>query len=97
MRFDENFEFQRMSDRFFNWDEVFENNGFGNKNQTVDPYCYDYAMTIRPDGKPVVKEYGNVMPRNLLSTSSSDVKEPYVDEVLDKENNTQTGSKNARC
>ena len=89
MWFDETFdrEFRRMSDRFFNWDDVFENNWFGNRNQTVGPYYYGYTMTVGPDGKPIVKEYGNVRPSSL-PTSSSNVKEPYVDEVLDKENNT---------
>ena len=33
-------EFRRMSYRFFNWDDVFENNWFRNRNQTVGPYYY---------------------------------------------------------
>ena len=91
MWFDENFEreFQRMSDRFFNWDDVFENNWFGNRPiQTVGgPHYYGYTMTIGPDGKPVVKEYGNYKPVGRSSAISSGASEPYVDEVLDKENN----------
>ena len=65
MWFDENFEqeFQRMPDRFFNWDDIFENNWFGNRPiQTTGPHYYGYAMTIGPDGNPVVKEYGNYKP-----------------------------------
>lgn len=89
MWFDEPFEreFRRMSDRFFDWDDVFETNWPVNRGQTVGPYYYGYTMTVGPDGKPVVKEYGNVRPRNTPAVSSSDVKEPYVDEVLDKDNN----------
>ena len=37
-------------------------------------------MTIGPDGKPVVREYGNVKPA-LLPTS--DVREPFVDVLVD--------------
>ena len=90
MWFDEPFEreFRRMSDRFFNWDDLFETNWPENRGQTVGPYYYGYTMTVGPDGKPVVKEYGNVRPRNIPAVSSSGVKEPYVDEVLDKENST---------
>jgi HSP20 family protein len=38
-------------------------------------------MTVGPDGKPVVKEYGNVKP-NLLPTS--DTREPIVDTIVDE-------------
>ena len=48
--------------------------------QTYGPYYYGYTMTIGPDGKPVVKEYGNVKPA-LLPTS--DVREPFVDVLVD--------------
>ncbi len=41
-------------------------------------------MTIGPDGKPVVKEYGNVKP-GLLSTS--DTREPLVDIIVDEKEN----------
>jgi HSP20 family protein len=90
MWFDENFEreFQRMSNRFFNWDDIFETNWSGNRGQTIGPYYYGYTMTVGPDGKPIVKEYGNVRPRSLPTATSSDVKEPYVDEVLDNESKT---------
>ncbi len=38
-------------------------------------------MTVGPDGKPVVKEYGNVKPQLV---SPSDVREPMVDSILDE-------------
>ena len=41
-------------------------------------------MTVGPDGKPVVKEYGNVKP-GLLPTS--DTREPIVDTIVDEKEN----------
>ena len=89
MWFDEPFEeFRRMSDRFFNTDDIFGNNWSGDRQQTVGPYYYGYTMTVGPDGKPVVKEYGNVRPTSSVNSNAltSGTKEPYVDEVLDEEN-----------
>ena len=89
MWFDEPFEeFRRMSDRFFNTDDIFGNNWSGDRQQTVGPYYYGYTMTVGPDGKPVVKEYGNVRPTSSVYSNAltSGTKEPYVDEVLDEEN-----------
>jgi HSP20 family protein len=48
--------------------------------QTFGPYYYGYSMTVGPDGKPVVKEYGNVRP-GLLPTS--EIREPFVDVIVD--------------
>ncbi|MFQ5496480.1 MAG: archaeal heat shock protein Hsp20, partial [Nitrosopumilus sp.] len=45
------------------------------------PFYYGYTMTVGPDGKPVVKEYGNVKP-GLLPTS--DTREPLVDTIVDE-------------
>ena len=77
--------FRRLSDRFFHWDDVFENQN-GDQIQTYGPYYYGYQMTVGPDGKPQVREWGNVRPNNVLSDSG--VREPYVDEVLDEKNRT---------
>jgi len=38
-------------------------------------------MTVGPNGKPVVKEYGNVKPELLPST---DIREPIVDVIVDE-------------
>ena len=51
-----------MSDRFFNWDNSFENQYPANRSYIGSPWYYGYTMTIGPDGKPIVKEYGNVKP-----------------------------------
>ena len=48
--------------------------------QTFGPYYYGYSMTVGPDGKPVVKEYGNIRP-GLLPTAET--REPLVDVIVD--------------
>ena len=81
MFFDDEFDklFNRLSRSFVNLDEVFEE---AKKSGTsCGPFCYGYTMTIGPDGKPVVKEYGNVKP-GLLPTS--DTREPLVDTIVDE-------------
>ena len=82
MFFDSEFDriFKKMSNAFFNIDDMFEefktSSGSGS-----GPYYYGYTMTVGPDGKPVVKEYGNVKP-GLLPTS--DTREPIVDTIVDE-------------
>ncbi|MBI1828842.1 MAG: Hsp20/alpha crystallin family protein [Thaumarchaeota archaeon] len=72
--------FRRMSRPFMNMDDIFEEFKDSDNLQTYGPYYYGYTMTIGPDGKPVIKEYGNVKPA-LLPTS--DVREPFVDVLVD--------------
>ena len=80
MFFDDEFDrlFKRMSSSFFNIDDLLEeakNAGTGS-----GPFYYGYTMTVGPDGKPVVKEYGNVKP-GLLPTAER--REPLVDVIVD--------------
>ena len=81
MFFDSEFDriFKRMSNSFFNIDDIFEE--FKGDGSDSGPYYYGYTMTVGPDGKPVVKEYGNVKP-GLLPTS--DTREPLVDIIVDE-------------
>ena len=72
--------FRRMSRPFMNMDYIFEEFKDSGNLQTYGPYYYGYTMTVGPDGKPVIKEYGNVKPA-LLPTS--DVREPFVDVLFD--------------
>ncbi|MDH3853110.1 MAG: Hsp20/alpha crystallin family protein [Nitrosopumilus sp.] len=77
-----------MSNRFFNTGDIFENQ---NEDQvhTYGPYYYGYQMTIGPDGKPQVKEWGNVRPTSASGLVSSDgAREPYVDETLNEKEKT---------
>ncbi len=80
MFFDDEFDslFNRMSRSFFNLDDLFEE--VKSTGSVSGPFCYGYTMTVGPDGKPVVKEYGNVKP-GLLPTS--DTREPLVDTLVD--------------
>ncbi|MFB5619555.1 MAG: archaeal heat shock protein Hsp20 [Nitrosopumilus sp.] len=81
MFFDSEFDriFKRMSNSFFDIDDIFEE--FKGNGSESGPYFYGYTMTVGPDGKPVVKEYGNVK-SGLLPTS--DTREPIVDTIVDE-------------
>ena len=87
MWFDNQFEkdFRRLSDRFFAWDDVFENQS-GDQVLTYGPYYYGYQMTVGPDGKPQVREWGNVRPNNVALDSQ--IRTPNVDQIYDKEQKT---------
>ena len=80
MFFDDEFDriFKRMSQSFFNIDDIFEE--FKGKD-SAGPFYYGYTMTVGPDGKPVVKEYGNIKP-GLLPTAET--REPIVDTIVDE-------------
>ncbi len=83
MFFDDEFDrlFKRMSRSFMNLDEIFDETKESGNIQSYGPFYYGYTMTVGPDGKPVVKEYGNVKPA-LLPTS--DTREPLVDTLVDE-------------
>ena len=67
--FDDEFNklFRKMSSSFFDTDDIFEE--FKTKGATAGPFYYGYTMTVGPDGKPLVKEYGNVKARHSLAAS----------------------------
>lgn len=79
--FDDEFDriFKKMSSSFFDIDDTFEE--FKENGSNSGPFYYGYTMTIGPNGKPVVKEYGNVKPGLL---SSADTREPIVDAIVDE-------------
>ncbi len=81
MFYDDEFDriFKRMSRSFAGVDDLLED--FKQNGSTFGPYYYGYTMTVGPDGKPVVKEYGNVKPGLL---PSSDTREPLVDTIVDE-------------
>src|SRR2546425_5180147 len=72
--------FRRMMRPFKELDEMWDEMKTEENVQTFGPYYYGYSMTIGPDGKPVVKEYGNVRP-GLLPTTET--REPLVDVIVD--------------
>jgi len=81
MFFDSEFDriFKRMSGSFFDIDDIFEE--FKGNGSESGPFFYGYSMTVGPDGKPVVQEYGNAKP-GLPATS--DTREPLVDTIVDE-------------
>ncbi len=70
--------FKKMSGSFFDTDNIFEEFK-GDFNSS--PLFYGCTMTVGPDGKPSVQEYGNVKPDHL---SVSDTKEAIVDTIVDE-------------
>ena len=90
MWFDDQFEntFRRMSNRFFNTGDIFEKI-HGDLVHTCGPYYYGYQMTVGPNGKPQVKEWGNVRPTSSTGLISPDgARESYVDETLNEKEKT---------
>ena len=75
--------FRRMSNSFVNLDDLLDE--VKNTESILGPYYYGYTMTTGPDGKPVVKEYGNVKPGLL---PGSETRDPIVDTVVDEKEKT---------
>lgn len=71
--------FRRLSGQFFDMDDDFERAWHDAK---IEPYFYGYMMTIGSDGRPIVKQYGNVLP----TLATTETREPFVDQVIDKDN-----------
>jgi HSP20 family protein len=61
----------------------------GGKVREVGPIVYGYSMTVGPDGKPRVREFGNVKPSRFGATFRPEITgqiEPMIDVVTtDKE------------
>ena len=70
--------FKSMSSSFFDVNDAFEEVK-GNSNS--GPLFYGYTMTVGPDGKPSVQEYGNVKPD---CPHISDAREAIVDTIVDE-------------
>ena len=49
---------------------------------------YGYQITVGPDGKPRIKEFGNVKPAAKGLVEQRGVRQPLVDSVLDEKENT---------
>ena len=70
--------FKSMSTSFFDVNNVFEE---FKDNSNSGPLFYGYTMTVGPDGKPSVQEYGNVKPD---CPHISDAREAIVDTIVDE-------------
>ena len=54
------------------------------------PYYYGYQVTVGPDGKPHVREFGNIKPSAKGLVAPSEAREPLVDTAVDEKENTLT-------
>ena len=53
----------------------------GSTIRTLGPVVYGYSMTIGPDGKPVIREFGNIKPFRLGAPKPEEAREPLVDVI----------------
>ena len=54
----------------------------------TQPYFYGYQITVGTDGKPHIREFGNVRPSQKGLIEQSEVRQPLVDtSINEKENN----------
>ncbi len=53
----------------------------GSVKKEIGPIVYGYSMTIGPDGKPVIREFGNVKRSSEPLKGITDKREPLVDVV----------------
>ena len=60
--------FRQMSSSFGNLDDVFKI--LKNSSGQSGPIYFGYTVTVGPDGKPVIQEYGNVKPDELPTADS---------------------------
>ena len=51
------------------------------------PYYYGYQITVGPDGKPKVREFGNVRPAARGLVEQSGIREPMVDTAINEKEN----------
>ena len=54
------------------------------------PYYYGYQITVGPDGRPRIREFGNAKPGTSGLMQQSAVREPLVDTSYDEKENLTT-------
>lgn len=57
---------------------------------TEFPYYYGYQITVGPDGKPRMREFGNVKPAAKGLVEQRGVRQPLVDNIVDEKENKLT-------
>jgi HSP20 family protein len=57
---------------------------------TEFPYYYGYQITVGPDGKPRIREFGNVKPAAKGLVEQRGVRQPLVDNIVDEKENKLT-------
>ena len=51
------------------------------------PYFYGYQITVGPEGKPHIREFGNVRPSSKGLSEQSTVRQPLVDTAFNEKEN----------
>ena len=60
----------------------------GTDGSNTQPYFYGYQITVGTDGKPHIREFGNVRPSQKGLVEQSEVREPLVDSSINEKENT---------
>lgn len=60
----------------------------GTDNSYAQPYFYGYQITVGPEGKPHIREFGNVRPSQKGLIEQSAIRQPLVDTSINEKENT---------
>jgi HSP20 family protein len=60
----------------------------GADGSSTQPYFYGYQITVGTDGKPHIREFGNVRPSQKGLIEQNEVREPLVDTSINEKENT---------
>jgi HSP20 family protein len=60
----------------------------GTSTSQESPYFYGYQITIGPEGKPHIREFGNIRPSSKGLIEQSTVRQPLVDTRFNEKENT---------
>src|SRR5213593_3831646 len=60
----------------------------GTTTSQTSPYFYGYQITIGPEGKPHIREFGNIRPSSKGLIEQSTVRQPLIDTRFNEKENT---------
>ena len=80
-------EFSEAEDMLNRMFRTVRETGTTNTSET-GPYFYGYQITVGPEGKPQIKEFGNVRPSSKGLIEQSTVRQPLVDTRFNEKENT---------
>ena len=60
----------------------------GTASSLTQPYFYGYQITVGPEGKPHIREFGNVRPSQKGLIEQSAIRQPLVDTSINEKENT---------
>lgn len=60
----------------------------GVEGSNAQPYFYGYQITVGTDGKPHIREFGNVRPSQKGLIEQDEVRQPLVDTSINEKENT---------